>query len=44
MVKTRGAEIKRLFATGLTKREIAKRLKIGRTSVRRALMQKDPRP
>ena len=31
------AEIKRLFAKGLSKREIAKRLKVGRTSVRRDL-------
>jgi DNA invertase Pin-like site-specific DNA recombinase len=43
-VKARSAEIKRLFARGLSKREIAKRLKIGRTSVRRVLAQKDPRP
>jgi DNA invertase Pin-like site-specific DNA recombinase len=40
-VKAHGAEIKRLFARGLSKREIAKRLKIGRTSVRRILAQKD---
>jgi DNA invertase Pin-like site-specific DNA recombinase len=31
-VKARSAEIKRLFARGLSKREIAKRLKVGRTS------------
>jgi putative DNA-invertase from lambdoid prophage Rac len=43
-VKTRSAEIKRLLARGLSKREIAKRLKVGRTSVRRVLTQKDPRP
>jgi putative DNA-invertase from lambdoid prophage Rac len=43
-VKARSAEIKRLFASGLSKREIAKRLKVGRTSVRRVLTQKDPRP
>jgi putative DNA-invertase from lambdoid prophage Rac len=43
-VKARSAEIKRLFARGLSKREIAKRLKVGRTSVRRVLTQKDPRP
>ncbi len=30
-------EVKRLFAKGLSKSEIAKRLKIGRTSVRRLL-------
>src|SRR5271166_462150 len=36
-VKARSAEIKRLFARGLSKREIAKRLKVGRTSVRRVL-------
>ena len=29
---------------GLSKREIAKRLKVGRTSVRRVLTQKGPRP
>jgi DNA-binding CsgD family transcriptional regulator len=38
------SEIKRLFARGLSKREIAKRLKIGRTSVRRILAQKNPGP
>jgi putative DNA-invertase from lambdoid prophage Rac len=43
-VKARSAEIKRLFARGLSKREIAKRLKVGRTSVRRVLTQKAPRP
>jgi DNA-binding CsgD family transcriptional regulator len=43
-VKARSAEIKRLFARGLSKREIAKRLKVGRTSVRRVLTQKGPRP
>ena len=31
------AEVKRLFARGLTKSEISRRLKIGRTSVRRLL-------
>jgi hypothetical protein len=36
-VKARRAEIKRLFARGISKRETAKRLKIGRTSVRRVL-------
>jgi|HubBroStandDraft_6_1064221.scaffolds.fasta_scaffold436312_2 DNA invertase Pin-like site-specific DNA recombinase len=36
--------IKRLFTRGISKREIAKRLKIGRTSVRRVLTQKDSRP
>jgi hypothetical protein len=35
-------EIKCLFARGLSKRKIAKRLKIGRTSVRRVLTQKKP--
>src|SRR6516162_7661065 len=43
-VKACSAEIKRLFARGLSKREIAKRLKIGRTSVRRILAQKNPGP
>jgi putative DNA-invertase from lambdoid prophage Rac len=43
-VKARSAEIKSLFAKGLSKREIAKRLKVGRTSVRRVLTQKDSRP
>jgi transposase len=43
-VKARSAEIKRLFARGLSKREIAKRLKVGRTSVRRVLTQRDPCP
>ncbi len=43
-VKARSAEIKRLFARGLSKREIAKRLNVGRTSVRRVLTQKGPRP
>jgi putative DNA-invertase from lambdoid prophage Rac len=43
-VRARSAEIKRLFARGLSKREIAKRLKVGRTSVRRVLTQKGPRP
>ena len=43
-VKARSAEIKRLFTRGLSKREIAKRLKIGRTSGRRVLTQKNPRP
>ena len=43
-VKARSAEIKRLFARGLSKREIAKRLKVGRTSVRRVLTQKGSRP
>jgi len=43
-VRARSVEIKRLFARGLSKREIAKRLKVGRTSVRRVLTQKDPRP
>jgi putative DNA-invertase from lambdoid prophage Rac len=38
-VKARSAEIKSLFAKGLSKREIAKRLKVGRTSVRRVLTQ-----
>ena len=37
----RTAEIKRLFGRGISKREIAKRLKIGRTSVRRVFTQKD---
>jgi hypothetical protein len=32
------------LARGLSKREIAKRLKTCRTSVRRVLMQKEPRP
>jgi putative DNA-invertase from lambdoid prophage Rac len=44
IVKARSAEIKRLFDGGFSKREIAKRLKVGRTSVRRVLTQKDPRP
>ena len=35
-------EIKRLFTRGLSKSGIAKRLEIGRTSVRRILAQKDP--
>jgi putative DNA-invertase from lambdoid prophage Rac len=39
-VKAHSAEIKRLFARGISKREIAKRLKIARTSVRRVLTQK----
>jgi putative DNA-invertase from lambdoid prophage Rac len=43
-VKARSAEIKRLFARGLSKRENAKRLNVGRTSVRRVLTQKGPRP
>ena len=43
-VRARSAEIKRLFARGLSKREIAKRLNVGRTSVRRVLTQKGPRP
>ena len=43
-VKAHTAEIKRLFGRGISKREIAKRLKIGRTSVRRVLTQKDPHP
>jgi putative DNA-invertase from lambdoid prophage Rac len=43
-VKAQSGEIKRLFARGISKREIAKRLKIGRTSVRRVLTQKDSRP
>jgi putative DNA-invertase from lambdoid prophage Rac len=43
-VKAQSEEIKRLFARGISKREIAKRLKIGRTSVRRVLTQKDSRP
>jgi DNA invertase Pin-like site-specific DNA recombinase len=43
-VKECSAEIKSLFARGLSKREIAKRLKIGRTSVRRILAQKNPGP
>jgi DNA-binding NarL/FixJ family response regulator len=43
-VRARSVEIKRLFARGLSKREIAKRLKVGRTSVRRVLTQKGPRP
>lgn len=38
------AEIKRLFAIGLSKHEIAKRLKIARTSVRRILAQKNRGP
>ena len=40
-VKAHSAEIERLFARGISKREIAKRLKIGRTSVRRILTRKD---
>ena len=36
-VKACSSEIKQLFASGLSKREIAKRLKVGRTSVRRVL-------
>jgi DNA invertase Pin-like site-specific DNA recombinase len=43
-VKAHSAEIKRLFGRGMSKCEIAKRLKISRTSVRRVLMQKHPRP
>jgi putative DNA-invertase from lambdoid prophage Rac len=43
-VKAHSAEIKRLFGRGISKRAIAKRLKIGRTSVRRVLTQKDRRP
>jgi len=43
-VKGHSAEIKRLFGRGISKRAIAKRLKIGRTSVRRVLTQKDRRP
>src|SRR5260370_23112893 len=43
-VKAHSGEIKRLFARGISKREIAKWLKIGRTSVRRVLTQTDPRP
>ncbi len=43
-VKASGVEIKSFFARGLSKREIAKRLKVGRTSVRRVFTQKDPRP
>jgi hypothetical protein len=39
-VKACSAEIKLLFARALSKREIARRLKIGRTSVRRILAQK----
>jgi DNA invertase Pin-like site-specific DNA recombinase len=39
-VKAHSGEIKRLFARGISKREIAKRLRIGRTSVRRVLTQK----
>jgi hypothetical protein len=37
-----GVEIRRLFAKGISKREIAKRLKIGGASVRRVLTHKDP--
>ena len=40
-VIARSAEIRRLFARGLSKREIAERLKVGRTSVHRVLTQKD---
>jgi DNA invertase Pin-like site-specific DNA recombinase len=38
-IKRHEAEIKKLFSTGLSKAEIAKRLCIGRTSVRRVLEQ-----
>jgi transposase len=39
-VKASSVEIKSFFARGLSKREIAKRLKVGRTSVRRVLRKR----
>jgi len=38
------AEIRKLYGEGVTKAEIARRLRVGRTSVRRILDARDPGP